>query len=309
MKLLKKKPASKTFKMKHELQENIPRAIEVAKVLIPIYKKGIFGHKSEDMPELLKPKDLEKGSVEHVNYMSLLVALDYMREAKQLWQAGINTYNDNEVKWVFDINNKDIEDMHKLILALQKHKVSKKPEKDARIWQTIAFGIRDLFDGNMKKFIDQKCDHNAIIMFYKIKYKYKRFFPNLSGDKILPLWIRMMGSVCGIKINNLEDITIPVDVHTARATIFTGCLTGQGIKTNIQNIIFDVDRVWSKASEKLGINKLDLDEPLWTLSKYGCSKSKNMNCPVFNDCPVKELCEAVKRRMKVVQGDKGVVIE
>lgn len=37
---------------------------------------------------------------------------------------------------------------------------------------------------------------------------------------------------------------------------------------------------------------LDADEPLWHLSRYGCTKRDKItgNCPVFNRCEAKEFC-------------------
>lgn len=293
------------------LQDNLDRAINVGRTLISAYKNnGIFGHKTEDMPELLKPINMEKGSVQHVNYITLLVALDYMRPANQLWQAGVETFEDEDTRWVFDVTSPKIEDNNLLTDALKKHKTSKKPEKDARIWQTIAKNIRKLFDGNMKNFIDVKCKDEAEQIYSIMKSLYKKEFPNLTGDKILPLWIRMMKDVCGIEIKNIEKIPFPVDVHTARATIFTGCLTASNIKSSVPKIRTDVDIIWAKAAERTKeFNKFDLDEPLWTLSKYGCNKLKDMKCPVFENCVLNNFCEAVKRKMKVVQGKDGVVIE
>ena len=293
------------------IQIDTERAIKVGSILLNTYEKiGIFGYKMGDMPELLKPKSLKRGSLQHVHYLTLLVALDYMRDANQLWQAGVNTFNDKEVRWVFDINSEKLEDLNTLIKALQKHKVSKKPIKDAKIWQKIAFSIKEKFSGNMIKFLTGECKNNAENIFSRMKTLYKKDFPNLTGNKILPLWIRMLKEVCGVSITNLNKIPFPVDVHTARATIFTGCLKGEGIKTSITEIAPKVDEVWTKAAEQnKKFEKFDLDEPLWTLSKYGCSKQRNKICPVFNECPVKNFCEAVKKRMKVVQGNKGIIIK
>lgn len=293
------------------LLDSLDRAIQVGKILISVYiNKGIFGHKKGDMPELVKPNGMEKSSVQHVNYITLLIALDYMREANQLWRAGVETFEDRETKWVFDVTSQEINDLNLLINALKKHKVSKKYEKDARIWQTIAKNIRDLFGGDMKKFLEQKCEKEAEKIYSFMKSLYKKEFPNLTGDKILPLWIRTMKDVCEVEIKNLNEIPFPVDVHIARATIFTGCLRGNNIKTTIPKIMLDIDRIWTKVAEQIeNFNKFDLDEPLWTLSKYGCNQLKDMKCPVFTNCPVNNFCEAVKKRMKVVQGQNGVVIE
>ena len=290
---------------------DIERAIKVGEILLNAYDKiGIFGYKTGDMPELLKPTKLKRGSLQHIHYITLLVALDYMRNANQLWQAGFDTFNDKEAQWVFDINSERLKDLNMLIEALQKYKVSKKQKRDAKIWQKIAFSIKEKFDGNITKFIEEKCENDAEYIFSQMKTFYKKDFPNLTGDKILPLWIKMLKEVCDVNIKNLNKIPFPVDVHTARATIFTGCLKGRNIKSSIPEIRSKVDEVWTKAVEKSKkFNKFMLDEPLWTLSKYGCSKQENKICPAFNKCPVKNFCEAVKKKMKVVQGNKGIIIE
>jgi hypothetical protein len=290
---------------------DIERAVQVGKKLLEAYhNEGIFEHKTENMPELLKPEDLTIGSYEHVNYITLLVALDYMREANQLWRSGIETFNDKEVRWVFDVNSEKINNINLLINGLQKHKVSKKYNRDAKIWQKIALSIKEHFNGSMKSFIENECNSDAKSIFDKIRSVYKNSFPNLKGNKILPLWIRMMRDVCELNIQNINSILLPVDVHVARATIFTGCIYGAKINTNIQNIRLLVDEVWKEAAKQSGeFNKLDVDEPLWTLSKYGCKKLKDMECPSIDKCPVKQFCIALKKNIKVVQGDNGVVIE
>lgn len=140
------------------LQDNIEKAVEVGKSLISAYNGGgIFGHATGDMPELVSPKGMERGSIQHVNYITLLVALDYMREAVQLWKAGIKTFEDDDTRWVFDVNSPKIDDLDLLIETLRKYKVSKKYKKDAKIWQKNAKSIRDLFEGDMKKFLEEEC--------------------------------------------------------------------------------------------------------------------------------------------------------
>jgi len=58
-----------------------------------------------------------------------------------------------------------------------------------------------------------------------------RKFPYLAGasgnSKILSLWIRMLHDEIDINLKNLEKVPIPIDIHTARATLTTGCLVGE----------------------------------------------------------------------------------
>jgi len=252
-------------------KEDLIKAIEVWKKLTFTYENdGIFGFKKGDMPELLKPDELERGSIQHVHYITLLVAIDYMREANQLWQAGINTFKDHETKWVFNVTSPNIEDIGLLVKALDKHKISKKYNKDAKIWQRISKSIKEHFNGDMKSFLEVKCQNESEKIYSLMKAIYKKDFPNLTGDKILPLWIRMMEDVCGLKLTGLNRIPLAVDVHIARATIFSGCLIGNGIKTSIPKIMDDINQIWTKVAINLNHeNKFIIDEPLWTLSKYG----------------------------------------
>jgi hypothetical protein len=43
-------------------------------------------------------------------------------------------------------------------------------------------------------------------------------FPHLMGEKIAPLWIRMLRDNIGIELSGHEDVPIPVDVHLLRAS-------------------------------------------------------------------------------------------
>lgn len=122
---------------------------------------------------------------------------------------------------------------------------------------------------------------------------FKKRFPYLSGNKIFPLWIRMLHDNIGIKLNNIDKIPIPVDVHIARATFATGCLTGKYTGT-IQDIAPKIDETWRKIIESINHPqlkyRLQMDEPLWHLSKYGCRYRKNNYCPYKNKCPVRRFC-------------------
>ncbi len=49
--------------------------------------------------------------------------------------------------------------------------------------------------------------------------KNKHKFPFLRGDKILPLWLRMINHQAGIKLNNIDKIPIPVNTHIRKANV------------------------------------------------------------------------------------------
>ena len=193
-------------------------------------EEGIFGHNI--MPEdLLWGSDLSgikvnKGSYEHMMFITMVVSIDYMRDADKLWQAGRETMEDNETRWLFSPEMVKDRSIDEIIAAMKKHKLSQKHNRDADIWKRVSESFARLYNSDPRNFLE-KCEWDATKLFEK-KYdiRFKRDFPSLSGDKIFPLWIRMLHDNVGIRLKNLEKMPIPVDVHIARATFTTGCLKG-----------------------------------------------------------------------------------
>lgn len=54
--------------------------------------------------------------------------------------------------------------------------------------------------------------------------RYRSGFPNLKGEKIGPLWIRMLHATCQVDLAHLGEVLLSVDIHTAQATLQTGCI-------------------------------------------------------------------------------------
>jgi hypothetical protein len=66
--------------------------------------EGIFGHHT--MPGDLLPhcgsdlaaSGVERGSYEHLMFVTLVVSIDYQRDADQLWAAGRKTFEDSRTR-------------------------------------------------------------------------------------------------------------------------------------------------------------------------------------------------------------------
>lgn len=122
-------------------------------------------------------------------------------------------------------------------------------------------------------------------------------YPYLRGDKIGPLWLRMLKDNVGInKLWNLDKVPIPVDVHVARATLALGIVRGI-FKGRLEDLFEDIRSVWFESVKGLKVNKrqmiaLDLDEPLWHLSKYGCFIRDKVTgqCPKYHNCEARDFC-------------------
>ena len=119
------------------------------------------------------------------------------------------------------------------------------------------------------------------------------------------MWLRILQDIAGLEnLKNLEKIPIPVDVHIAMASNFLGVIKNDdGRILNEDELRKNYDNIreaWFKSVEGLNINgkeiiALDMDEPLWLLSRYGCSKiDKENSKKLCSDCVVKDLCRKVK---------------
>lgn len=101
---------------------------------------------------------------------------------------------------------------------------------------------------------------------------HKSTFLNLKGDKIGPLWIRMLRDSAGLReFKNLENVPIRVDIHVARSTLACGVVSGSAEGFNLDSLMELIRNAWKdsmKGEEKIPI---DVDEALWHLSKYGCT--------------------------------------
>lgn len=285
----------------NQLVINSEKAKEVAVILFEKFNsnEGIFGHNI--MPEDLLPtwnsgltsSGIERGSYEHLMFITLVVSIDYQRNADQLWEAGRKTFEDDQTRWLFFPKKLMKKNIDEIMEAMKVHKLSKKSNKDPKIWFDVSKSFFEVYDSDPVNLIKQ-CNYDALeILNKKFDLRFKQLFPYFSGDKIFPLWIRMLYDNVEIKLKNIDKIPIPVDVHIARATFTTGCLTGN-FEGTISKVFCQIDEAWKKTVELVNHPKLkyrlQLDEPLWHLSKYGCRFRKETLCPKKSKCPVSNFC-------------------
>jgi N-glycosylase/DNA lyase len=106
-----------------------------------------------------------------------------------------------------------------------------------------------------------------------------------------------MGEKGLMKIKNLKELDIPVDVQVARFTIYTGCL--QLKRGSFAGCIHEppiqpsVEEVWRRAAKAMNIAPWELDEPMWTIGSKLCSRSYCSPCPVQHLC-AKNFCVTIQ---------------
>jgi hypothetical protein len=186
---------------------------------------------------------------------------------------------------------------------MQKYKLSRKPQKDAAIWSTVGITFHKKWQGDPRNFLEN-CRWQAIKILQHLKddthpsgQHQTADFPYLRGDKIGPLWLRMLSDNAGIsKIQNLDLVAIPVDIHIARATLSLGIVRGK-YSAGFGDVFESIRKAWFESVRGLQVGDrpmiaLDVDEPLWHLSRYGCTFRNKQSgiCPKITSCEARELC-------------------
>ena len=80
---------------------------------------------------------MTKGSLEHILFITLTVSTDYQRDASVLWYNSGKTFEDPETRYLFNPKSLYETPPRKIIIDMQKYRLSKRPKQDANIWRTV----------------------------------------------------------------------------------------------------------------------------------------------------------------------------
>ena len=263
--------------------------------------EGIHGH--QDMPEDLLPAGVARRSLEQILFITLTVSIDYQRDAPSLWESSRKTMADPETRYLFSPGRLHESGLAKVRNDMLRHGLAKKPCKDAYIWHTVGVTFLKKYGGDPRNLL-LACSWDAVKVLRALRdgrhtqrNREVLDFPYLRDPKIGPLWLRMLRDNVGMtELRSMEEVPLPVDVHVARATLCLGIVRGT-FSGPVQKIYQLIRRAWHegvKGLEAAGrpMIALDLDEALWHLSKYGCTRRdpESGHCPVARTCPVRDLC-------------------
>lgn len=290
------------------------RGSAIAELLYDAFSTtGILGRK--DMPEDVLPAGVQRGSLEHLMFITLTVAIDYQRNAPSLWESSKRSFEDPETRYLYDPQLLHEAAPKKVKSDMQKHGLSKKPRNDAYTWMTVGVTFYKKWGGNPSNFLED-CSWDSVTILERLRSDSHRYnkkmvsdYPFLRGPKIGPLWLRMLRDNVGIAgLKYLDKVPIPVDVHVARATLATGVVKGK-MAGKFEDLYEDIRKAWFASVQGLRLKNrpmiaLDVDEPLWHLSKYGCSARDKDS----GSCPVSGMCEARKFCVEgLIRIEKGQV--
>lgn len=227
---------------------------------------------------------------DRVNVLTVTAALDYQTDADRLWRSAVETYLDPTTAWLFDMNEvvrRDVEDVRR---AMSVHGFTGRyPNNNAWYICRLCRTFVEHYGGSPLGLLD-KYGYDAELI-CKIG-KGLGDLPGLTGNKILPFWLRILKDVADIRLKNIEKVPIPVDVHVARATY--RIIYRSNRRPEVGREKDKVIRTWFEICWSLNrpeIYPLALDEPLWLLSRVGCSGTDDRDsCARGTECIVADFC-------------------
>lgn len=245
------------------MEVNTMKAGEIGRILLKARKDG---------PENIKPKGLDDR--QYANWLTFVVALDYLKDADKLWKNARKAVEDPYYKYLFDPYELRQHQLETIGRDLRDCGISIFFNKDARFIKEIGGKIKYVFDGDIRG-IFEWLDYDAVKVLKRLQH-----FPLLRGKKLSLFWLRVMHDLVEPRLD-ISNIPIPVDVHVARFTLKTGVLTGK-FNGTISKLTPEVQKAWNFAAYALDTYPCIFDEPIWSISKYICDKCDE--CPVIKHC-------------------------
>ncbi|WP_246070400.1 hypothetical protein [Paenibacillus kobensis] len=217
------------------------------------------------------PEDILLGIVpehEFMNVITLGMALNYQRNSYALWEAVARTYQEEQLRWVFDPREawgRDIEDLRGALLA---HRIALQPNRHPQIWQSVASGIVNSSPGANVQGLLQSVDYDIAPLKTIVQQSRKKEFPYLSGPKIFNYWLYVLESYTAVQWKSRELITIAPDTHILQATVRLGLCPASILEGSAENRE-QAALAWEQALEGSGLAPIDVHTPLWLWSRAG----------------------------------------
>lgn len=241
--------------MKKELVKNCEK-------LLNAYKTGELGQTT--MPEDSNPGFTKDQSEMRLAYFTLPMALNYQRDSYKLWESALNTWNDEETRKVFDIDEVQKMSDKNLRELLLKYKVALQPNKHIQIWKSISNTIAKEW-GSFANFI-KATNNDFLVLRDLVQNKYKKGFPYLSGPKIFNYWSFILGEYGGIKLINKEYIEIAPDTHITQCSVLLSVITEEEAKILSKD---EISERWRDSLQGSDITPIEMHPPLWFWSRNG----------------------------------------
>ena len=245
----------------------------------------------DGMPEVEAARQLRAKSVPDDAlrmFLTFVAAMDRARDAAALWRAGVALIESHPE--VFDPCRAADLPFSTLKRLLADPGVSQRHEPDTKAWRRIAWSLA-AGDGSRVYQVIHRGTGNAEELLREVRAGQR--FPMLRGEKVGPMWVRMLAAPGEATISRLERVPVAVDVHVRRVSENLGVTSTRGLPLEVARA--RIQSAWQKAvasthvggPSRIAGTCAALDPALWSFGKYGCSHCETVGAQV----PIGRACE------------------
>lgn len=263
-------------------QVNHERAKEVVLRVHTAFRKreGLLAN-IHDLVEFQIPDGVVPLSREHALFLFYTVVNDHgmkssrlYAKAKQLFSEDQSLFKPEEI-----LSKYTGPDDILLIENTGKKLGTRYPKETAKIWYLNSRKLLDDFTGDPRKIFLSTSDARMLI---KRIMAFRGYGPKIGG-----MLLRAAIGLGFAKVEGIEDVLLPVDIHDSRISFFTGIIKvpDQDVsKIDYYAHVKQVQRILLSACNALGLEWLDTDRALWLIGSRGCVTRKCEQCPLNDIC-------------------------
>ena len=228
-------------------------------------------------------------------FLTFVSAMDRARDSNRLWSDAAKMLAFRPE--AFDPAETSVMPPDQLREMLSAARVSQRHHDDSAAWRTIASSLH-AGEGAVAELVEQgKGDARELLKdLRRAGSEGRPRYPLLRGQKLGPLWVRVMTAPGGAEVENIHVVPVAVDVHVRRVTENLGVASTTGLPMHKAKPV--ILATWKSAVDSARFGGppgiagtcAALDPALWTFGKYGCSycMKKGRGVPIGAAC---QLCQ------------------
>jgi len=200
-------------------------------------------------------------------FLTLTTALNRQRDAKSLYTKFGRLWD--EEHWIFEPETLIEERSFEELSALFEEEGVRFGKSDAEVWYEISRTLYEDYDSDPMVLFEQ-CDLDMERIGTHVRnasgdtefYDHGRKFPVLRGEKIRPLWLRLIDGYVH-SLSSPESAEISVDTHIIQ-------ITNRLFDNEYTNDLSDkaeIRELWRAICEEQPVDPIDIDGALWYINR------------------------------------------
>jgi endonuclease III len=227
----------KSISHKPNLALDFDKSVEIAHILVSgfLKRKGIFNDQKELVENQL-PRGVQPLSKEHALFLFHIITLDYGTRSARLYENGKLLFVQHpELFNPAEVLEMGIDKVRELVVN---NIGARFPNEATLRWYQNSKKLLKEYDGDPRNIFRISSDAEDV-------FKRVREFRGL-GRKTGALLLRAFSNLGFAKLENLDKVLVPVDIHDTRIAFFTHCVRGS---QNPETYVKDYSRYVKCVSE------------------------------------------------------------